>query len=47
MLIGQFLATVAMLGEVDTGRSLRDIDDEELANALERLARDLSRRSGP
>jgi hypothetical protein len=43
--IGQFLATVAMLGEDDTGRSLWDIDDEELAVALERFARDLSQRS--
>jgi hypothetical protein len=45
MRIGQFLATVAMLGEDDTGRSLWDIDDEALATALERFARDLSGRS--
>jgi hypothetical protein len=45
MRIGQFLATVAMLGEDHTGRSLWDIDDEELAIALERFARDLSQRS--
>jgi hypothetical protein len=44
MRIGQFLATVAMLGEDETGRSLWDIEDEELAAALERFARDLSRR---
>jgi hypothetical protein len=43
--IGQFLATVAMLVEDGTGRSLGDIDDEELATALERFARDLSRRN--
>ena len=42
MRIGQFLATVGMLGEDDTGRSLWDIEDEELAMALERFARDLS-----
>jgi len=29
MRIGQFLATVAMLGESETGRSLWDIEDEE------------------
>jgi hypothetical protein len=45
MRIGQFLATVAMLGEDDTGRSLWDIEDEELAAALERFASDLSRRT--
>ncbi len=44
MRIGQFLATVGMLGEDDTGRSLWDIEDEELAIALDRFARDLSRR---
>jgi hypothetical protein len=46
MRIGQFLATVGMLGEDDTGRSLWDIEDEELAAALERFARDVSRRNG-
>jgi hypothetical protein len=45
MRVGQFLATVAMLGEDDTGRSLWDIEDDELAVALERFARDLSRRN--
>jgi hypothetical protein len=45
MRIGQFLATVGMLGEDDTGRSLWDIEDEELASALERFASDLSSRS--
>ena len=44
MRIGQFLATVGMLGEDATGRSLWDIEDEELAMALERFATDLSRR---
>ena len=44
MRIGQFLATVGMLGEDETGHSLWDIEDEELAAAIERFARDLSRR---
>jgi hypothetical protein len=44
MRIGQFLATVAMLGEDETGRSLWDIDDEQLAAAVEKFASDLSRR---
>src|SRR5262249_31282546 len=44
MRFGQFLATVGTLGEDDTGRSLWDIEDEELAVALERFARDLSPR---
>jgi hypothetical protein len=44
MRIGQFLATVGMLGEDDTGRSLWDIEDDELVRALERFATDLSRR---
>jgi hypothetical protein len=45
MRLGQFLATVGMLGEDDTGRSLWDIEDEEFAAALERFARDLARRN--
>jgi hypothetical protein len=44
MRIGQFLATVGMLGEDDTGRPLWEIEDEELASALERFASDLSSR---
>jgi hypothetical protein len=44
MRIGQLLATVGMLGEDDTSRSLWDIEDEELAIAVERFATDLSRR---
>jgi hypothetical protein len=39
--IGQILATVGMLGEDSTGRSLRDLDDGELAEAFERFATDL------
>ena len=46
MRIGQFLATVAMLGEDSTGRSLWDIEDDEFAAAAaERFANDLSRRA--
>jgi hypothetical protein len=46
MRFGQFLATVGMLGEDATGRSLWDIEDEDLAAALERFSMDLSRRTG-
>ena len=45
MRLGQLLATVAMLGEDSTGRSLWDIEDDELAAAVERFAGDLSRRT--
>lgn len=44
MRIGQFLATIAMLAEDETGRSLWDIPDADLATAIERFAADLSRR---
>jgi hypothetical protein len=43
MRIGQFLATVVVLGEDDAGRSLWDIEGEELA-ALKRFVMDFSRR---
>ena len=45
MRLGQLLATVGMLGEDTTGRSLWDIEDEELSAAVERFARDLQRGS--
>jgi len=45
MRLGQFLATVGMLGEDATGRSLWDIEDDDLSAALERFATDLSRRT--
>lgn len=45
MRIGQFLATIGMLGEDETGRSLWDLEDEEFAAAVERFANDLSRRN--
>ena len=42
MHLGQLLATVAMLGEDSTGRSLWDIEDDELSAAVERFAGDLA-----
>jgi hypothetical protein len=45
MRLGQFLATVGMLGEDTTGRSLWDIEDDDLLAALERFATDLARRT--
>ncbi len=45
MRLGQLLATVAMLGEDSTGRSLWDIEDDELSAAVERFASDLARRA--
>jgi len=44
MRLGQFIATVGLLAEDETGRSLWDIDDTEFAVALERFAGDLARR---
>ena len=45
MRLGQLMATLGLLGEDATGRSLWDIEDEELAAALEKLANDLARRA--
>ncbi len=45
MRFGQLMATLALLGEDTTGRSLWDLEDEELALVVERFAADLSRRS--
>jgi hypothetical protein len=42
--VGQFLATVGMLAEDETGHSLWDVEDSELAAALHRFADDLARR---
>ncbi len=42
---GQLVATLGLLGEDAIGRSLWDLEDEELAVVLERFADDLSRRS--
>jgi hypothetical protein len=42
--IGQILATIGMLGEDATGRSLRDLEDSEFFEAVERFASDLRNR---
>jgi len=39
------MATVGFLGEDATGRSLWDLEDEELSAALEGFANDLARRT--
>jgi hypothetical protein len=44
MRLGQFIATVGLLAEDETGRSLWDIEDGEFLAALERFATDLARR---
>ncbi len=46
MRLGQVLATVGMLGEDSTGRSLWEIEDEELSAAVGRFALDQARRAG-
>jgi hypothetical protein len=43
--LGQLMATLGLLGDNETGRSLWEIEDEVLAVALERFANDLARRS--
>jgi len=45
MRLGQLMATLGLLGEDATGRTLWDLEDEELAAALERFADDLARRT--
>lgn len=45
MRIGQFLATLGMLGEDATGKSLWDLEDEEFTATQERFAADLARRT--
>ncbi|HUG91945.1 MAG TPA: hypothetical protein VML55_13990 [Planctomycetaceae bacterium] len=44
MRLGQVLATIGLLGEDTTGRSLWDLEDQQLAAAVERFADDLKRR---
>ena len=44
MRLGQLFATIGMLGEDSTGQGLWDIEDVELAAAVERFASDLRRR---
>jgi hypothetical protein len=46
MRLGQMLATIGLLAEDETGRTLWDIEDREFAAALERFAADLARRGG-
>ena len=47
MRLGQLMMTIGMLGEDSTGRSLWDLEDSELAEAVERFDNDLRRRSDP
>jgi len=44
MRLGQFLATVGLLAEDETGRSLWEIEDAKFSAVLERFAGDLDRR---
>jgi hypothetical protein len=44
MRLGQFIATVGLLAEEETGRSLWEVEDAEFATALDRFASDLARR---
>ena len=44
MRLGQVVATVGLLAEDETGRSLWDVDDGQFAAALERFAVGLARR---
>jgi hypothetical protein len=41
---GQLVAIIGQLAEDETGHNLWDVEDEEFAAAVERLALDLSRR---
>ncbi len=41
---GQFLATLSLLAEDETGRSLWDVEDDEFVGVLERFRQDLARR---
>jgi hypothetical protein len=42
--LGQFLATVGLLAEDESGHSLWEVEDADFAAALERFAKDMSRR---
>ena len=44
MRFGQLLATVGLLAEDETGRSLWDVEDADSGAAVERFAGDLARR---
>jgi hypothetical protein len=41
------IATIGMLGEDATGRPLRDLDDSEFLEAIERFAAGLRNRGNP
>ena len=45
MRLGQFIATLALLAEDESGHSLWEVEDGEFAAALERFANDLARRN--
>jgi hypothetical protein len=45
MRFGQLLATIGLLAEDTTGRSLWDVEDDEFAAALDRFAADLAQRA--
>jgi hypothetical protein len=45
MRLGQFLSTVGLLAEDETGHSLWEVEDWEFSDALERFAVDLARRT--
>jgi hypothetical protein len=48
MRFGQMLATLGVLGEDMVGRTLWDIEDDQLADVVERFRQDLARRGeGP
>jgi hypothetical protein len=44
MRLGQFISTIGLLAEDESGRSLWDIEDAGFAAALKRFANDLARR---
>jgi hypothetical protein len=44
MRIGQIVATLGLLSEDDPGRSLWDVEDDELLTVIERFRQDLQRR---
>jgi hypothetical protein len=41
---GQFIATIGMLAEDETGHNLWDVEDAEFAAAVERFSADLAKR---
>jgi hypothetical protein len=45
MRLGQLMATLGLLAEDATDRSLWDVENEELAAVMERFREDLSRRA--